>query len=270
MRSTGRTLTALRGRAPRIGLAALGVSSLGLLRCSPERSVLVSSPATEAAGGTSAAGTGAGGTFVVVAGASSIGAGGTLGGAASAGQAGMETGGGVPTSGATATGGQGAGGATDGGMTNTCTSHDDCGLGSACVANICQPCAAAVMQCPASCPVGFVTTAVTRNGCSLCECVPPSNCSRDQDCAASEVCYAGAQCQEGCSTPDCCFGNHCGAPGCGSTVGLNCGAVGCPLGGQCFSVCAEPTCTCDGANWQCQGDGAAGSSNSCPWVCTAR
>jgi hypothetical protein len=270
MRSLRRPLTTVRGQASRIGLAALAASALGLLRCSPERTVLVTLPTSEAGGATALSDVAGGGGVGPSAGSGNGDASGAQSGTTSAGGADAAMGGGMPTGGSAAIAGSETGGTAAGASMSTCTSHGDCNPGSVCLSNVCQACAAAAMQCPASCPAGFSMALITRNGCSLCECVPPSTCTGDQDCVANEVCYAGAQCQEGCSTPDCCFGNHCDAAGCGSTTGLNCGAVGCPSGGQCFSVCAEPACHCDGTSWHCQGDGAAGSSGSCQWVCTSR
>jgi hypothetical protein len=276
MRSLRRPLTTARGHAFRIALGAVIASSPGVLQCSPERVVLFTSITVDGmTSGVAGSFASQGGSSPIVTGPSS-GGGVNLGGvdpgssAGSSQAAGALGGAGaLPSGGAMAAGGAAAGAAATGGSVGTCTSHGDCMPGSACVSNVCQACATAGTQCPATCPTGFSNAVVERNGCSLCECVPPSTCTANQDCAANEVCYPGAQCQEGCSTPDCCFGNHCSAAGCGSTVGLNCGAVGCPAGGTCFSVCAAPSCTCDGASWQCQGDGSAGSSGSCPWVCTA-
>lgn len=180
----------------------------------------------------------------------------------------------VPSSGAeggaaiAAGGASASGAAAAGGAVRACTAHRDCDAGSVCSSNTCQACAPS-SGCAAACSNGFSSAVVARNGCAVCECVPPSDCRSSQDCPTGEICYAGAQCQDGCATPDCCFGNRCAAPGCAAAAGLNCSAVGCAEGGLCFSACPAVSCVCDGSSWRCADPSSAGSANPCAWVCTS-
>lgn len=229
------------------------VSAFGALRCSPEHTVLWEGGASSAGGSGSpdaglpvgGAGGGAGTSHAVGAGGSIVGTGGT----------------------GIATGGSSLGGTTG---TSSCAVHADCPYESLCTRGGCAPCAD--VSCDGVvCPFAFVPTLVGRNGCVICECVPPSECTHDDDCQLWEICYPGAQCQEGCTEPTCCFGNRCGQPGCPSLVEVSCVVAGCYDGGKCLSECEHVECECNGASWQCSSPGGGGTtaSASCAWACTA-
>jgi hypothetical protein len=127
-------------------------------------------------------------------------------------------------------------------------------------------CSDASERCSAACTRGFLLTSSERNGCTTCECAPPSECERDADCAAGEVCYAGRHCADGCREPSCCFGNQCSPAGCQASTS-SCLLFGCAGGGECFAACDETRCECDGASWLCQSTTGGDEAASCPQAC---
>lgn len=136
-----------------------------------------------------------------------------------------------------------------------CFVHAECPYGFLCVGQTCQSCVDVAELCNLPCADGFVLNATVRNGCPLCECVPPTECRTDEDCGGPPMrCYPGAQCDEGYDgQPLNCNGNRCGLEGCDETYFLPCSAVGCPSGLMCMSSCPAPMCWCDPSNggWMC-------------------
>lgn len=126
-----------------------------------------------------------------------------------------------------------------------CQFHEQCPIGTACVAGSCTDCPVPAV-CPAKCELpGWSPQKAVHNGCTMCECAPPTECMKDAECGAGLVCYAGQQCDDGCTTPDCCRGNLCGAPGCKAPAASSCGLVGCPKG-RCVGdpACKPSPCKC--------------------------
>jgi hypothetical protein len=186
-------------------------------------------------------------------------------GGTSASAAGSDSGG--YTSAGTSYGGVGGYGGGGSGLGEACTIHGQCAFGSLCGDYRCQVCPAAPANCPGPCANGFQPLLLARNGCAVCECVPPSECSSNGDCPGDETCYAGAQCADGCSDPTCCFGNHCSRPGCGSARPSLCLAFGCSDGESCLAACEATSCECDGASWACQSTTGGAPVASCPQAC---
>ncbi len=162
-----------------------------------------------------------------------------------------------------ATGGSGMG-ASGGFLAVVCSRHSDCPSQQICASGSCTPCMGSAMDCSQPCPAQQVRVATIRNGCAVCECAPPSECSKDADCAMGEVCYRGAQCEDDCGDDlDCCFGNHCGVPGCPLPI-PSCNLAGCEGGNVCEPSCSESTCFCNGMVWLCSdtGEGIGGTSGT--------
>ncbi len=251
MRTTKRSKNAVR-------LATAGALLLLSLGCSPEYELLSSRDAER--GETAGAG-GAGGS----------GAGGALAGGGGESASGGSTGGtGFSESGSNQ-GGVGLSGTGQGGTAQSaCASHGTCGFGMVCSASQCTSCPVGPAACPA-CDHGFQSIRMSRNGCSICECVPTSACTRDIDCPQGEACYAGAQCQDGCTEPACCFGNRCSLPGCYGKPIPHCLVAGCAGGAVCLAACQAVTCACDGVAWQCAESPSSGGapSGTCPQACAA-
>ena len=126
-----------------------------------------------------------------------------------------------------------------------CRTDADCSGEFWCVAGECRACPA-VVDCV------FPNIVVPRNGCSWC--VPLGECASDAECPAGTICYAGRACTPGCSSPSCCFGSLCDAPGCGSTEELDCSLVGCADSGTCEVVGRWPDCACESGRWSCSSD----------------
>jgi hypothetical protein len=144
-----------------------------------------------------------------------------------------------------------------------CKVHSDCGVAMICAGGSCVECKKlGVAKCPADCPFGFMPQAVQHNGCSVCECAPANQCTRDADCASGQVCYAGAQCDDGCKDASCCHGNLCSEPGCKPTSSsdMSCTLVGCAAG-ECLGdvSCAPASCRCAIAS---------GAKTPTGWECT--
>jgi hypothetical protein len=137
-----------------------------------------------------------------------------------------------------------------------CNANADCALGSLCIDGTCVGCGTKTTgKCADTCGWDFQTHVLKRNGCAVCECAPPNQCTSDTDCPTGQTCYAGAQCNDGCNDPACCFGNICAAPGCKGSPVDQCPLIGCPSG-NCVADCnTKPTCTCSGSppDWNCSG-----------------
>ena len=246
---------------------------LGQLGCSPKYELLRTLGESEAGASFSAAGGQAvGGTI----GVGATDAGGSTA-ASRSGSGGSDSGG--YSSGGTGYGGGGSGGyvshggvssAGGNGLGEACTTHGQCAFGTVCGDYSCQACPAEPASCPGPCAYGFQPLLIVRNGCGLCECVPPSQCTGNADCQNGETCYAGTQCQDGCSDPTCCFGNHCSQPGCEGTRPPLCLAFGCSNGGSCLAACDATSCACDGAGWICENTTGGAPVASCPQACAPR
>jgi hypothetical protein len=155
-------------------------------------------------------------------------------------------------------------GATDSGGSAAASGSDSGGYTSGGTG---QACPAAPASCTGPCAYGFQPLLLARNGCAICECVPPSECSSNADCQSGEICYAGAQCEDGCSEPSCCFGNHCSQPGCAGSRPPLCLAFGCSDGESCLAACDATSCECDGAGWACESTTGGAPVASCPQAC---
>lgn len=217
--------------------------------------------------GTGATGAGAGtsfsvgGTGLLTGGGAGVSTGGSSGGGAggSGGVAASGGGGGTGNVAGT-TAGTGAGGATQ------CDSVYECAMGSVCNDGMCFRCEPQNAQCPDDCAYGSTKMVLDRNGCTVCECLPASECKSNADCSEGEICYPGAQCEEGCSDPSCCHGNQCSAPGC-AVFTAPCSVVGCEAGAHCDSTCAPYDCECVDGSVMCElvsagSGGAAGTAGA--------
>jgi hypothetical protein len=227
--------------------------------CGPEYEVL--STPTDDKGNT-----GAGGTAQAQGGSAgeeggTVGSGGTT---TSGGESGETSTGGITTGGSTGGSGIAGAGASGGFAGASCGGHADCPELQTCEFSVCAPCADSAIDCSQPCPAQQIRVATIRNGCAICECAPPSECTKDGDCAMGEICYRGAQCEDGCGDSlECCFGNHCGVPGC-SGPPPSCSLAGCEGGNVCQPTCIEATCFCNGMVWLCSdtGMGTGGSSGT--------
>jgi hypothetical protein len=134
-----------------------------------------------------------------------------------------------------------------------CPNDLSCRYGMWCIEGFCQPCPWPTPHCD--------QTLFPRNGCQWC--VPPQGCPTPPfACGPDQMCYAGQACSPLCMRPDdpnCCFGNLCAAPGCGSTAGLDCSIFGCPDGSVCDVVSRDQFCRCEAGRWVCSG----ASPNKC-------
>ncbi len=132
----------------------------------------------------------------------------------------------------------------------TCGADRECEPGrSLCDGDVCVAC-----PDPATC-MGCApgVTPIVRNGCTTCECGPPSECELDAPaCGPMGVltCYPGQRCGAGCrpDEPGCCL-NVCSPPGCSSPAPLGCDTP-CPPNAGCMS-CQTSACRCDGMTWSC-------------------
>jgi hypothetical protein len=137
----------------------------------------------------------------------------------------------------------------------TCSTDEGCAFGSGwCVGGFCVPCDNSGLACDLACLHGW--TFYNRNGCTPCDCAPPSACTADSDCISSGSdpmkCYAGARCWDWCPAgdPSCCLGNLCSAAGCVEPPLVGCFVRGCPEGETCTeSGCASTSCICGGMMW---------------------
>ncbi|WP_394845712.1 hypothetical protein LZC95_52870 [Pendulispora brunnea] len=145
-----------------------------------------------------------------------------------------------------------------------CKAHEGCGPGMLCASsgkdlNIgsCKACAEMDLSAGCNaCPPGSIKVPGNVNGCTVCNCGPPSVCIQDAQCADGEHCYLGQTCEPGCTnSPKCCHGNLCANTGCTDTTGLDCNLVGCPNGQVCNASCPPPKCYCDVKlkQWKCEG-----------------
>ena len=248
--------------APRATWALL--SLLAPLGCSPKYELLRTSlEGTEVAGGATSTGSASGAPGVD--GTRSPGATGVGGSSASGG----DYSGGY-TSGGTGYAGGGSGGYGGYGLGEACSLSGQCAFGTLCSDYRCQACPAAPADCLGPCEHGFQPLLLTRNGCAICECVPPSECRSDADCQNGETCYGGAQCEDACSGPACCFGNRCSRPGCEGSRPNLCLAFGCSSGESCLAACDATSCECDGAGWVCENTTGGTPVASCPQACSPR
>jgi hypothetical protein len=144
-----------------------------------------------------------------------------------------------------------------------CADDSQCKHGAAiCNGTVCEPCP--LSPCMA-CPAGWVY--LSRNGCTTCDCAPPSTCNTGPSTcpAAVSMCYTGADCATGCTpgTPGCCS-DQCGIPGCAGPIPVGCIATctqaqtssGC-------TTCATDHCTCTLGAWHCTTICANGHHASC-------
>jgi hypothetical protein len=270
--------------APRWVALLLVLEQLG---CSPEYSLLETEKLGGGSGsgglsGDGAAGSGTGGVSDSMGGTgaggltSGGGAGGTgFGGVQSVGGSGGTNSGGANSAG-TSSGGIEAGGGvgnaggfggSSAGSGGSCTAHEQCGVERWCSGQTCMSCPAAPASCDGPCAHGFQPVSVNRNGCTVCECAPPSECTTNADCQNDEICYAGQHCRDGCAEPSCCFGNQCAAAGCGAPPG-SCLEFGCRGGTECLAACDATSCECNGGTWSCASVTGGAPVASCPQACS--
>lgn len=200
------------------------------------------------------------------------GTGGNLGGAASGAQSSGMSAGGAEFGGTSSDGGRDSGGADSGGTASGgADSGSSGGYASGGTGYLAGGsnggCPVAPTSCPGPCQHGFQARLMSRHGCALCECVPPSECNSSADCRNDETCYAGVQCEDGCSDPACCFGNRCSKPGCGVSRPPFCLAFGCSDGELCLAACDATSCECDGADFSCENTTGGAKVASCPQAC---
>ena len=135
-----------------------------------------------------------------------------------------------------------------------CDSHSACPHGFLCLGGQCVTCEMASSACDRECGLGFTTEPFFRNGCAVCECVPPTECFEDDDCPPEQKCYEGVHCEDDCEGPWCCRGNRCAEPGCDSLITLGCAVAGCAGGLDCVADCPPTQCECIADDWICSGD----------------
>ena len=150
-----------------------------------------------------------------------------------------------------------------------CRSDSDCTRGAQwCEGGRCVECDNSGLLCDISCsPRGWNT--YTRNGCSPCDCGPPSQCQKDDDCSSGSRCYAGefCWCADGGRAPECCLGNICSPAGCPDPPPTGCAIRGCARGDACvvggIGGCTSSSCGCgDSGFWACTRDCGGGSCTS--------
>lgn len=157
-----------------------------------------------------------------------------------------------------------------------CAADGECANGLVCEARVCAACTVAVSRCDVKCVPTEVPVASDRNGCAVCTCAPPPECSIDGDCRLAQRCLSGkcfacalvddgctAPCPPGqkrfptkrnacavceCARPDECRGDaDCGGTGMTCFAGANCddgcdGSPACCHGNVCApSSCSAPT-----------------------------
>ncbi|MBL8950333.1 MAG: hypothetical protein JNK82_06130 [Myxococcaceae bacterium] len=123
-----------------------------------------------------------------------------------------------------------------------CAGDAMCAEQTLCLSNRCEPCPRVTHTCP-MCPNGLVP--FDRNGCSTCDCAPPSSCP---SCTPGGTCAPSAYCASGCVGPGCCV-EQCSVPGCDGPnpegCSTDCDGVSCP------GSCVATGCTCAGPGWSC-------------------
>ncbi|MFM2153543.1 MAG: hypothetical protein RL199_1978 [Pseudomonadota bacterium] len=131
-----------------------------------------------------------------------------------------------------------------------CVTDADCGTARLCTGGRCGDCPG-LAGCNAP-PASLGLVAIVRNGCTLCEYAPRSECESDGDCpVAGDHCYRGQRCIDGCTGTGCCI-NACAAPGCEESVPLGCRLAPffCPT-----TDCLITHCTCrTDQKWGCAAD----------------
>lgn len=131
-----------------------------------------------------------------------------------------------------------------------CASDRDCSLPTYCEGARCVECP---MIDPGMCPPCPPPLELrVRNGCTTCECAPPSQCTVPEECGPMRVCAPGQLCAPGCGpAPECCS-NVCADPGCELVpVPLGCfmdcpPELGCP-----DPLCVAAACRCELGRWVC-------------------
>lgn len=138
-----------------------------------------------------------------------------------------------------------------------CVEDYECGVARLCVGGVCTPCPT-LEGCVEPEPRGK-WTALSRNGCTVCEFAPQSECAGPSECDGT--CYRGARCAAGCTRMECCA-NVCQPEGCPEPAPLGCKAP-CDSGMTC-AVCTAAQCRCEAGQWRCD-VGCADLSPQCAY-----
>jgi hypothetical protein len=94
--------------------------------------------------------------------------------------------------------------ASCGADSGACVKDIDCAPSWVCVSNVCVPCSAAISACDVKCDPALIPLAVDRNGCTVCTCGPPPECTNNTACKIGErcvglKCYACGLVDDGCT-----------------------------------------------------------------------
>lgn len=126
-----------------------------------------------------------------------------------------------------------------------CVEDYECGVARLCVGGVCTACPS-LEGCVEPEPIGKWVP-LRRNGCTVCEYAPGSECAGPSECAAG-ICYRGARCASGCTRLECCA-NVCQPSGCPEPAPTGCRAR-CGEGMSC-GACVTTLCKCDQGTWRC-------------------
>jgi len=137
-----------------------------------------------------------------------------------------------------------------------CLEDKDCGPNALCVGEACTACPS-LDACTSPDPLGLLAK-LERNGCTVCEFAPTTECNGPSDC--SDTCYKGARCAAGCVRLECCA-NVCEPAGCVAPAPVGCKAV-CEASMGC-DVCVTTACRCDAGQWVCEAGCVAALTTDC-------
>ncbi len=125
-----------------------------------------------------------------------------------------------------------------------CVEDYECGVARLCVGGVCTACPP-LDACVEPEPLGKWTP-LRRNGCTVCEYAPASECAGPSECDGT--CYLGARCASGCKRFECCA-NVCQRAGCAGPAPAGCRAP-CDEGLGC-GACVTTLCKCREGTWRC-------------------
>ena len=131
-----------------------------------------------------------------------------------------------------------------------CVRDTDCGGLAWCVGA--GECVACPPLPPDAVPCEPPLEHVSRNGCPIEACAPPSECQRDRDCGdpASLLCVTGANCP--CGDESCCV-NRCAPMDCAAVEAPPEGCAAPCVDGTCpTDLCYSANCVCDASGWVCE------------------